>query len=186
MTDATYARTITIHARAIRTAMANGTIDRDSDVIHAAVDQCRDAASAAGFHNTVGISDFWDEIQADEVPHLVEIKNHQEFANQWQARLNEHRFDIGTRDHGDCVACRELAASARYNRYAVRMYLTGQTPLTGAAWAAGERARIAQTELPALSTLSDRGITAGFASQGLRDALDALAAASRPQNPPTV
>lgn len=74
----------------------------------------------------------------------TEIAIYQAWADVWQESLTTHRADIFTRTHGDCIACRELEASMRYNRYAVRTLQAGQRPLTGTAWAAGQRAAAAR------------------------------------------
>lgn len=71
----------------------------------------------------------------------AEITRYQAWADAWEKQYTTHRADIFTRDHGtNCLACHELEASMRYNRYAVRMLNEGQRPLTGAAWSSKQRA----------------------------------------------
>lgn len=64
MTATTYAQTVTRTARAIGTALANGTVQRTDDVVHAAQDYVREAADASGVGSGVAIGEFWDEIEA--------------------------------------------------------------------------------------------------------------------------
>jgi hypothetical protein len=73
----------------------------------------------------------------------AEIERHRAFAAAWQDQFAAHRADMLNIAHShpaDCTTCKELAASMRYSRYAVRMLENGQRPLPSAAWASGQRA----------------------------------------------